>query len=404
MKFSYTAENTSGEVYRGVADVSDRFELYKMIRREGGKVISVSEEGKGNMLSLRYWNARFSTVPEHEKIVFARNLGAMITAGLSLARALSVLERQIKNVRLSHALSEVGGDVRRGQPLNEALSRFPRVFSRLFVAMVKSGEESGDLSNALKGISIQMEQAYTLKKKIRGALIYPAINVIAIIGIGALMLTQVVPTLAQTFEELGSELPASTQTVINVSDFLINHTFMALILFVVAISGFTFGIRTAPGRRVLEWTLLHMPLIGGIVKEVNAARTARTLSSLLSSGVDVVTSLAITREVVQNGYFRKVLKEASDDVQRGELLSKAFARNENLYPALVGEMVAVGEETGALSDMMSRLAIFYEDEVTRKTKDMSTVIEPFLMVIIGAAVGFFAISMIAPIYSLSESI
>ncbi|PJE74149.1 MAG: hypothetical protein COV01_02585, partial [Candidatus Taylorbacteria bacterium CG10_big_fil_rev_8_21_14_0_10_41_48] len=162
-------------------------------------------------------------------------------------------------------------------------------------------------------------------------------------------------------------------------------------------------LRTPFGKRAKDKFFIKIPIIGVIVKEVNSARTARTLSSLLSSGVDVVTAISITTEVVQNSYFREVLKDASVSVQKGEPFAKPFMKNEDLYPPLVAEMISVGEETGALTDMLTQLAVFYEEEVSRKTKDMATVIEPFLMIIIGIAVGFFAISMISPIYSLSEN-
>lgn len=404
MKFRYTAQRHDGEVYRGVADAADRFDLYRIIRREGAEIIAVEEQRGRSMLSFAYWNAKLSTVPEYEKVVFARNLSAMLKAGLALSRALSVIERQTKNVRFTDVLSEVASRVRRGDQLNAALGAYPNVFSRLFVAMVKAGEESGDLAGSLSVIGEQMERAYTLKKKVRGALIYPAIIVIAIIAITVLMLTQVVPTLAQTFEELGAELPASTQTIIAISDFLVQNTIAAISIVVLAIASFILGLRTNVGRRTWEWVLLHIPLVGGIIREVNAARVSRTLGSLLASGVDMVTALSIAEEVLQNSYFTDVVRTARADVQHGKPLSHAFSANEHLFPPLVGEMMAVGEETGQLSEMLTRLAEFYEEEVGRKTKDMSTVIEPFLMVIIGIAVGFFAISMIAPIYQLSENI
>jgi len=402
-RFTYTAENSDGEVYSAIADARDRFELYKIIRREGGKIISVNEDKSDNVWSFQYWNAKIATVPEHQKIVFARNLGAMLTAGLSLARALSVLERQTRNARLKKVIESLESDVRMGNPFHESMKKFGGVFSSLFVAMVKSGEESGDLPGALKGIAEQMNQSYTLKKKVRGALIYPSIIVVAIIGIGILMLTQVVPTLAQTFEEVGADLPASTQTVIAISNFLIEHTVFAIALVSALLISLFLILRTPFGKRAKDKFFIKIPIIGVIVKEVNSARTARTLSSLLSSGVDVVTAISITTEVVQNSYFREVLKDASVSVQKGEPFAKPFMKNEDLYPPLVAEMISVGEETGALTDMLTQLAVFYEEEVSRKTKDMATVIEPFLMIIIGIAVGFFAISMISPIYSLSEN-
>jgi type IV pilus assembly protein PilC len=343
-------------------------------------------------------------VSEYEKILFARNLGAMLAAGLPLARALSVMERQTRNQKLAGTLSEVTSSIRKGDALHAALAKFPRMFSKLFIAMVRAGEEGGDLPASLAVISEQMERMYNLKKKVRGALMYPTIVVAAMVGIGVLMMTQVVPTLAQTFAEMGAELPPTTQFVIAVSNFLVEYTLLAVILVVGIGVALYVGFRTRAGKRVVDMIFLRTPAIGGIVREVNAARTSRTLASLLSSGVDVITALGIAAEVVQNTYFQDVIKSASSGVAKGEPLSAAFTRREDLYPAFVGEMMAVGEETGQTTDMLKRLAGFYEDEVDRKTKDMSTIIEPFLMVAIGAGVGFFAISMISPIYSLSENI
>ena len=403
-RFTYTAEKSDGEIYKGIAQARDRFELYDIVRREGGKIISLEESGRHGFWSLAYWNSKLSSVPDYEKILFARNLGSMLGAGLSLARALSVLERQTKNARLSTIIAELSSAVRRGETLHSALALFPRVFPPLFVAMVRAGEESGELPQGLLTISEQMERMYQLKKKIRGAMLYPCIIVIAIIGIGIFMMINVVPTLAQTFAEMDAELPAATQAIINVSNFLVHYTVVAISGIVIFFGGLYAAVKTAAGSRVKDFLFLHIPIISPIVKEVNAARTARTLSSLLSSGVDVITSLEISRDVVQNSYFKAVITTARENVAKGEPLSSAFVRAERLYPSFVGEMISVGEETGQLTEMMKKLALYYEEEVDRKTKDMSTIIEPFLMVAIGGAVGFFAVAMISPIYQLSENI
>jgi type IV pilus assembly protein PilC len=402
--FTYTAEKNDGEVYQGVAEAKDRFELYEIIRREGGRVMDVTETSKGGMLSMEYWNMFLARIKEYEKILFARNLGAMLSAGLSLARALSVMERQTRNVKLKRTITELEGSVKRGDPLHAALAKFPKIFPDLFVAMVRAGEESGDLPSALLVVADQTERIYDLKRKIRSAMIYPCIILIAIIGIGIVMMIEVVPTLAQTFAESGAVLPLSTRLVIGLSSLLVHYTVPVIGGMVGFVVGIGIAVRTKAGGRVSDFILLHVPVIGGIVREVNAARTARTLSSLLSSGVDVLASLEITADVVQNSYFREVITSAVKDVRGGAPLSASFARREDLYPAFVGEMMSVGEETGQTNEMLKRLAIYYEEQVDRKTKDMSTIIEPFLMLFIGAGVGFFAVSMITPIYQMSQNI
>jgi len=402
MKFSYRAER-NGQTYSGTLEADDRFEVYRHVRSEGGSIITVDSDSKSKW-SLTYWNTKFSSVPEHDKIVLASNLAAMISAGLSISRALSVAERQAKSPKLKSVLLFVRGDIEKGGTFYGSLERFPKVFSKLFVAMVRAGEESGTLDKALTSIANQLEQAYQLKKKIKGALIYPTIIVIAIVGIGFLMMTEVVPTLASTFDELGADLPKSTQAIIGFSDFLVNYTALVVLAVLAFFTGLHMLLRTSAGQRGRDKLLLFIPMIGELVKEINAARTARTFSSLLAAGVDVITALKITGEVVQNHYHRDVLLSAEKKVQKGGQLSEAFMQNDDLYPPLMGEMVAVGEETGALSDMLMRVATFYEGEVSQKTKNMSTIIEPFLMIIIGATVGFFAVAMIGPIYSLSDAI
>jgi type IV pilus assembly protein PilC len=401
--FTYTAEK-DGEKYQGSADATDRFALYQVVRGEGGRILNVTETSSRRYFDIDKINVFIARVGEYEKILFARNLGAMLSAGLPLARALAVLERQTKNKKLANVIGSIADEVRRGETLNNALTKFPKVFSHLFVAMVRAGEEGGDLPGSLTVVGDQMDRMYSLKKKVRGALIYPSVIVFAIIVIGAIMMVVVVPTLAATFAEMGVELPLSTRIVIAISNFLSQQTILVIGLAAVLFGGMTAALRTEVGRRGMDWAFLRVPVIGQIVREVNAARTSRTLASLLSSGVDVLTSLEIVRDVVQNSYFKEVIASASIAVRRGDQLSKTFGENEELYPAFVSEMMAVGEETGQTNEMMKRLAIFYEEEVDRKTKDLSTIIEPILMLVIGGAVGFFAVSMIGPIYSMSNTI
>ncbi|HUO55821.1 MAG TPA: type II secretion system F family protein [Candidatus Paceibacterota bacterium] len=403
-RFAYKAEKNDGEIYTGVAEAQDRFELYQVIRREGGRVLSVEEKSSGGIRSLEYWNLLLTRIKEYDKILFARNLGAMIGAGLPLTRALSVMQRQTKNIKLVNILAEIESSVRRGDPLHVALAKFPTVFPDIFIAMVKAGQESGKVSDALSMVADQMERIYDLKRKIKSAMIYPCIILVAIVGIGILMMIKVVPTLAQTFEQSHLTLPLSTRIIIATSNILVAYTWEAILGMVALVALLYFGTKTKAGKHITDFTFLHMPIIGELVREINAARTARTLASLRAAGVDVVTSLQITSEVVQNVYFRRVISEAIKEVRAGVPLSVTFQRREDLYPAFVGEMMAVGEETGETNDMLRRLALYYEDQVDRKTKDMSTIIEPFLMIIIGGAVGFFAVSMIAPIYQLTGSI
>ncbi len=404
--FNFKATKSTGETYEGAREAASKSALYQQIKLEGDTVIFAEEKGNkktgfGSGFSFRNL---FGKVKMVDKIMFAKNLGTMIEAGLPMARALSVLERQSKSKKLKSVVSTINADIGKGSALSEAMAKHPDVFSSLFVSMVKSGEESGGVTGALKIVASQLEKAHSLTKKIRGALIYPIIIISIMVVIGVLMLIYLVPTLTATFRELNVNLPVSTKLVIFFSDFLKNNILVSLIFIVVVGIGLKIFLKTSRGKRTFDTIILHIPLISGIVKNVNSARTARTLSSLLSSGVDVLVAMRITRDVIQNSYYKNVLQQAEKNVEKGDPISNIFLTNEKLYPVFVGEMVNIGEETGKLSAMLSNVAEFYEDEVEQKTKDMSTIIEPFLMVIIGIAVGFFAISMLGPMYSLADAI
>ncbi|MFA5888671.1 MAG: type II secretion system F family protein [Candidatus Paceibacterota bacterium] len=233
---------------------------------------------------------------------------------------------------------------------------------------------------------------------------YPVIILVLMVAIGVLMMIYMVPTLTATFTGLGLDLPFSTRMIIGTSNFLVSYFIFVLFGFILLVLAFIFAIRTKRGQRFLDFVLLKLPIIGGVTRQINAARTARTLSSLLSSGVDIVVASGVTKDVLQNSYYKEVLNEIQISVQKGTTMSSVFSAHHDLYPIFVSEMVSVGEETGKTGDMLLNVALFYEEEIDQKTKDMSSVIEPVLMVFIGVAVGIFAISIISPIYSIGDSI
>ncbi|MBP6945951.1 MAG: type II secretion system F family protein [Candidatus Pacebacteria bacterium] len=404
MKFKVTAITQTGETYSDIVDGVDRFAVHHDIRERGDRVLELKEVRANNLFSLDAILEIFHTVSLDEKVILTRNLATMVEAGLTISRSLEVAKRQTRNTHLQEVLIEIITSVKKGESFSTALSAFPKMFTSLLVSMVRAGEESGKLTESLRVASIQMERASNLQKKIKSALIYPSIVLSAMVCIGILMLIYVVPTLSGTFRELHASLPPTTQFIISASDFLIHNTVIALVLLGIFIFVLLSVVRSAKGKIFLDWFLLKVPIIGGLIVEVNVARATRTLASLFSSGVDMVLSVKITHDVLENSQYKKVFVEAEKSLTEGSPLSLSLAKHPTLFPPLVAEIVAVGEETGRLSSLLKETAEFYEESVERKTKDLSTVIEPFLMVIIGAMVGFFAISMIAPIYSLSSHI
>lgn len=405
-RFTYTGETAEGEKVDITVDATDRYAVYEIARQNGHIVHSIDESRR---FSLKFFNvarieAAISRVSEDNLVMMTRNLGSMLTAGLPLSRALSVIERQSNNPKLKQVIIAVRDAIQKGDPFGDALAKHPHVFNELYVSMVRAGDESGKLADTLRILSIQMERASSLRKKIKGAMIYPAIVLVIMAAIGVLMMIYVMPSITGTFKSLNVDLPVMTQVLISTSDLMVAHTVVVLLGMVSAVIGFIYFAKTWVGKKVLHYLVLHLPIIGVMVRETNAARTSRTLASLLTAGVDVIRALSITRDVVQNVYFKPIIDEAIGNVEKGSPLSEAFVTHNKLYPIFVGEMILVGEETGGISEMLEQLANFYESEVEHKTKDLSTIIEPLLMVVIGGTVGFFALAMITPIYSISDSI
>ncbi len=401
--FTFKSKKIGGEVRKGEQDAKDRFELYKILKESGEEVISVAEKKK--MPFFKNFSLPFlNSIRMQQKINFSRSLGSMIKAGLSMSQALSVMEKQGTNKTVKKIIATLNEDVRKGKTLSEAMGSFKNMFSPLMIAMVASGEQSGSLSESLRITTLQMDKSYSLQRRIRGALMYPSVIFLAMIIIAIVLLTYVVPTLTKTFTDLHVSLPTSTKLVLWLSE-LIQHDLLTLIGVLIALVAFTsVWAKRSSGKKILHRLALKIPLIGNLIQEVNVARTARTLSSLIGAGVDVLESLRITEDIVQNVHYKKVLAEAYSAVEKGEPLSSVFAKNIKLYPVFLSEMINVGEETGKIGEMMIGVAVYYEDDVDQKTKDMSTVIEPFLMIAIGAAVGFFAVAMISPMYSLVNTI
>lgn len=406
-KFTYTGTNRDGKKVTETVEAVDRFAVYDIAREKGDSVTRVDAYTKFSLFSsinLDKINYFLGKVKSDETVALTRNLSSMLRAGLPLSRALSVIERQSRNVRLKGTMRVIRENLTEGKQFNEALSDFPKIFSPLYVSMVRAGEEGGQLSEALETLSVQLERTTQLKKKIKGAMIYPSIVIGVMVIIGVLMMIYVVPTITSTFTSMDVELPLPTQILIGTSSLMSNHSLLVLLGLAGIVASAFFLLRTKIGSRGFDYVVTHIPVIGKIAIEVNAARTARTLSSLLTAGVDVITAIKITEDVVQNSYYKDILRDAALRVEKGTQLSETFIENDNYYPVLVGEMIAVGEETGQIASMLHELAEYYEREIDQKTKDLSTIIEPLLMVLIGGTVGFFALAMIAPIYSISDTI
>lgn len=401
--FIYRAKTADGKEEKGKAEAKDQYALYHDLKAKGLALIFVEEkkDGAGDTDSgFHIPGLTAGKVKMREKITFAQNISSMLEAGLSLSRIFIVMEQQVKNKYFKKIIGEIANEVSAGKTFSEALSAYPKIFPKLFVSMVRAGEEGGTLSPTLKNLAIQMEKNYLSVKRLRGALIYPSIIFMLMIGLAVVLLTYVVPTLTATFVDMKIELPWTTQLIVSSSHLLLDNKIVGILIFLGVIIAAIILFKSESGKRFLDVFSLKIPIIGLLVKEFNSARTARTLASLLSSGVEFVVAIEITRDVLQNHLYKNVLADVKARVQKGDPISEVFAKNSSIYPTFVGEMISVGEETGQLSHVLEGVAHFYEEEVDQKTKDMSTILEPFLMIFIGAGVGFFAVAMITPTYSL----
>ena len=400
-KFFYTAKSFKGEEKKGILEAKDIHQLSQKLREEGFVLIKTRSESKkeGFKISLPFGKVSLS-----EKMFFVRNLQVMTNAGLPLPRAIGALSNQTKNKKFKEALLHIREEITKGRSLSTTLGDYPDIFPELFQSMISVGEESGTLDEVLRTLSLQMEKEHTLKSKISGAMVYPSVIIVAMLGVGVLMLVTVIPKLAETFEDLNIELPGTTKAVIALANFLVNQWYLALILIFLLLIGFSQLIKQEGVKKIIDKLILRVPVISKIIKDMNSAYMLRTLSSLIAAGTSFPRSLEITSGVVGNFYFKESMAEAARKVRKGKKLSEVLESYRDVYPLIVIQMVAIGEETGETSGILSKLADFFEEEVSNATKNLTSIIEPIIMLIIGGAIGFFAVSMIQPMYSMLGAI
>jgi type IV pilus assembly protein PilC len=405
MKAVYTAKGYSGEIKSGQVNVKDERELANQLRSEGFVLTSFNklEEENEKKIQVKFWD-RFFGIPLSEKMMFTRNLSVMVASGLAISKALKNLSLQTKNKKFIKVLAAIQESVQAGGQFSDSLARFPGIFNELFVNMVRVGETGGNLEEILVILADQLEKEHDLLRKVRGALVYPAVIVVAMLGIGVVMMIYVVPQITKIFTDMNVELPVLTKFVISLSTGLVKYWMLIILsLIVLAIIWKLFSI-TVLGKKIGGFITINLPLIGGIVVKLNCARFCRIYSSLLKSGISVTKSLEILSRTLNNFYYQRTLTRAVEGVQKGVNLSKIIYEEKKIFPVLVPQMIEVGEETGKTEEVLSKLAEFYEEEVSQITKNLSSIIEPILMLLIGGAVGVFAVSIIQPMYSVMDNI
>ncbi len=345
----------------------------------------------------------YSSVPAAEKIFFTQNLLVMVKAGVSLSRALSTLAEQTGNKKLQKILLDIKTNVEKGTTLSDSLAPHAKIFGELFINMIRAGETAGQLEQVLNQLTIQMKKDHHLISKVRGALVYPAIVVSAMIVIMILMFVFVIPQITSIFKELDAELPIATRALMFISDFAVNNGVLVGLSAILIIGGFIKYIKSEKGKKVWNKFTIKLPIISGILKKINLARFARTTSSLLKTDISITENFQITSKVLGNYEYKDTLKNAAEELKKGVNINETLSSRKDLFPPIVIQMIAVGEETGSLDEILEQLAIFYEEEVDQTMNTLTSTLEPILMLLLGVGVGSIAVAVIMPMYSLTQA-
>lgn len=359
---------------------------------------------KTAMSKINDYLKRFGRVPLKEKLFFVQHLSVMVKAGISLSAALKTLTKQTENKYFASILEEISSNVEKGTSFAECLKPHNKIFGELFVNMIEAGEISGKLEEVLQQLYIQMKKQNELISKVKGALTYPIVILVAMLGIGIFMIVFIVPKITGIFQELNAELPLPTKILIGVSNALVNHGIIAGLLAATFIISFLKVINTHKGKYYFQTILLELPIISPIIKKINLARFSRTVSGLLKTDIMIIKTFQITANVLSNLHYKEALLEMSEKIKKGSQINEVVAKYSKLFPPIVYQMIAVGEETGELDNILVELAEFYENEIDQIMSNLPSIIEPILILFLGCGVGAMAVAIIMPMYSLSSTI
>ncbi len=398
--FNYIAKTIDGKQINGVVEAASDQAAASLIKTKGYFVVSITKKDV-NSLENRLNTIR--GVSSKERVNFTRQLATMVAAGLPLPNSLQVLSEQTTNVQMKQVITECLRDVEGGSPLSVSIGKFPKIFSPTYKALLRAGEASGKMQEILLKLADTMEEQQEFKAKFVGALIYPAIVMIAMVGVMAVMMLFVVPKLSNMYNSLGAELPLPTKILIGISGFMINYWWLMLIGIFGAMSAFNYFKKTEIGSIYLSKISYALPVFGSIYKEKDLTEFTSTFSLLISSGIPIVDALQIVADAVDNVLMRSAIEQGAKNVTKGFSLSK-FLRAEPIFPPVVGQMVAVGEETGSLDAIMERLSKYFKNNAETSIKALSTAMEPIILIMLGVMVLFLILSIITPIYKLTSSL
>jgi len=399
-RYKYKARDQKGVLITGEVEAKSDSQAAKLIRDKGLILVSIKKIGN---FSLSFDKMFSDRITSGDVTTFTREFATMINAGLPITEALLILRAQAKT-SMTRVISTILADVEDGQALSVALEKHPKAFNRTYVALVKSGETGGVLDEVLVRLADNLEKQQEFKGKVKAALIYPVVIVVGMVMVAFIMLVFVIPRLTSLYEQFDAELPFATRFLIKLSDVMSGFWIVILIIIGLAIYVFKSYRKTKNGRRKTDAIFLRLPFVGDLQKKVTLTDLARTLSLMVGSGVSILEGLQITAGVVNNTIMADALDDTSKLVEKGFPVALAFSRHPEVFPFLFSQMLAVGEETGKMDEVLEKLAHIFEVESDQKVKSVTSAVEPIILMVLGVGVAFLVVSIIMPIYNLTTQI
>ncbi|MDP2683981.1 MAG: type II secretion system F family protein [bacterium] len=403
-EFFYTARTEDGKLVKDRIKIKDEASLKNYLNSKKLILTSTKQSDKQAGGILNKLLNRLTSVPVVEKIFFTQNLSVMVKTGFSLAQALNTLSLQTTHKKFKIVINDLKHDVENGISFSNALEKHPKIFSELFINMIAAGEVSGKLDEVLISLTKQMKKDHKLVSNVRTAMMYPAVIIIAMIGIGIVMMVTVIPQLVGIFEEAEAELPFTTKILITTSNLLSNQGIYIAIGIGILFYVFMQIKKSKKGKLIIHKLLLKIPIFKNIIKKINIARFTRTLSSLMKTDIPIVQTLQIISKTLGNVLFKEALLDASEKVKKGISISKTLETKPELFSPIVTQMINIGEESGTLDTISDEIADFYEEDVDQTMEGLSSIIEPILMLVIGGVVMVVALAVLQPMYGLVETI
>lgn len=403
MKFNYKTRSDNGAIVNGSIEAASKAAVEEYLFSKNLNIVSIEEESKFSIRALSEVN--IGGIPLKEKVIFMRQLATMVSAGLTISYALTILAEQAVNPYFKSTLKKVVNDVEGGMSFSKSLSSYDGVFDSVTISLISAGEESGQLEKILRVLAKELEKKSKLNSKVKSALIYPALIVVVIIVVVILLMTVLVPSVRNLYADLGAEdkIPGITLFVIAMSDGLVNYWYLIILIIAIIGIGFKLYYDTLDGKRTVHKILLKIPAIGTILQNIELAQFTRVLALLLSSGMVVTDALRLTSSSMFNILFQEAVKSSIKDIEKGVSLSMPIARSD-VFPDIISKMIAVGEETGALDAVLKKMAKYYEDEVDVATSNLSSIIEPLMLIVMGGIVGFIAAAVYMPLFSIGNAL